>query len=208
VRLAVRNVNGELTPIPQLPVMEAWRTLGVRVSLDGNNAVEFVHLTQIATEWFTVMKAGQLTHEAADFSLHNIVLKQLEYPLVMTMLMERECNAIMQPILGAGLPAMGIVQMMARTVVHGPLQYRGLDIPNLYMEQLIACLQTLLQYGPQPEDVTDSLIQYMAEAFRLKMGVAGEVINALVALAPAVTDLWIKACWADMAQHDIHITYS
>jgi len=41
VKLAVRNVMGELTPIPQLPVMEGRQTLGVRVAPDGNNAAEF-----------------------------------------------------------------------------------------------------------------------------------------------------------------------
>jgi len=122
------------------------------------------------------------------------------------MLMEKECNTIMQPILAAGLPAMGIVWMMARVVVHGPLCYQGLDLPNLYMEQCIARLQTLLQYGLQAKDVTGSLIRYMAEAFRLELGIMGQVFNARVALAPIVTELWIKACWLNMAHHNIHIT--
>jgi len=104
------------------------------------------------------MKVGRLTHEAAAFSLCNVILKQLTYPLVTMMLTEKECTAIVQPILVAGLPAMGIVRMMAQAVVHGPLCYHGLDIPNLYTEQLLACLQALLQYSPQAEDVTGSLI--------------------------------------------------
>jgi len=149
---------GELTPIPQLTVMEGWHTLGVRVAPDGNNKAELEHLTQIVMEWFTAMKAGWLTHEAAAFSLWYVVLKQLEYPLVMTTLMEWECNTIMQPILAAALPEMGIVCTMAHAVVHGPLWYQGLDILNLHTEQLIAWLQTLLQYGLQLEDVTGSMI--------------------------------------------------
>jgi len=100
---------------------------------------------------------------------------------------------------------MGIVRTMARAVVHGPLRFQGLDIPNLYTEQLIARLQTLLQYGSQPEDVTGSMIRYTAEAFRLELGVAGELFEAPAALAAVVTDSWIKACWLDMVTHDIHI---
>jgi len=53
-------------------------------------------------------------------------------------------------------------------VVHGPLHYQGLDIPNLYTEQMIAQLTTLLQYGSQEEDVTGYLIRYTVEAFRLE----------------------------------------
>jgi len=206
VGLAVCNAAGQATPIPQLPVTEAQQTLGISVAPDGNNTAEFEHLTQIATEWFTMMKAGRLTHEVAAFSLRNVVLKQLEYPLVMMMFTEKECHSIMQPILAAGLLAMGIVRTLAWAVVHGPLQFQGLDIPNLYMEQLITCLQMLLQYGLQLEDVTGSMIRYMAEAFRLELGVAGELFDAPAALAPVVTDSWIKACWLDMVNQDIHIT--
>jgi len=76
----------------------------------------------------------------------------------MTMLTEKECNKIMKPILAAGLPAMGVVQTMAQVVVHGPLMYQGLDIPSLYMEQLVAQIMALLQYGSQLEDVMGRLI--------------------------------------------------
>jgi len=165
VQLKVRNAQGDLTNIPQLPVMEARRTLGVRVAPDGNNAAKFDHLIQIATEWYMVMKEDRLTHEADAFSVHNVILKQLTYPLVTMTFTGKECMAIMQPILVAGLPAMGIVRTMAQVVVHGPLCYQGLDIPNLYMEQLLAQLQALLQYSQQAKDVTGSLICYMAEAF-------------------------------------------
>jgi len=162
--LAVHNAAGQATSIPQLPVVDARQTLGIRVAPDGNNTAEFEHLNQIATEWFTKMKAGWLTHEVVAFSLRNVVLKQLEYPLVTMMFMERECNSIMQPILAAGLPAMGVVQILAWVVVPGPLWFQGLNIPNLYMEQLITRLQALLQYRLQLEDVTGRMIRYTAEA--------------------------------------------
>jgi len=121
------------------------------------------------------------------------------------MFTEKECMAIMQPILAAGLPAMGIVRMMARVVVHGPICYQGLNIPNLYMEQLLAWLQALLQYGQKAKDVMGSLLHYTAEAFQMEVGVTGAVFEAPIALAPAVTDSWITECWLDMAHHDIHV---
>jgi len=63
---------------------------------------------------------------------------------------------------------------MARDVVHGLLCYQGLDIQILYIEQMLAQLGTLLQYGPQEEDVTGSLIQYAVEAFWLEVGINWE----------------------------------
>jgi len=91
-------------------------------------------------------------------------------------------------------------------VVHGPLCYQGLNIPNLYTEQIIAWLQALLQYGPQAEDVMGSLLHYTAEVFQMEVGMTGPIFEAPIVLKPAVTNSWIKECWLDMAHHDIHIT--
>jgi len=43
-------------------------------------------------------------------------------------------------------------------VIHGPITYQGLNIPNLYVKQLITHILTLLQYGPQVADPTGTLI--------------------------------------------------
>jgi len=206
IPLQVRNAEGKLVTIPQLEVTEARRTLGVRVAPDGNNKAELEHLMQTASTWFTAMKAGRISHEAAVFSLKQVVLKRLTYPLVTTTFTEAECNTIMKPILAAGLPAMGVVRTLARAAVHGPVRYQGLEIPNLYTEQIVARITTLLQYGPQVDDITGSLIRFTAEAFRLELGITGQLFNAPVDLAPGITDSWIKATWLDMATHNIHIT--
>jgi len=59
VSLVVHNAAGKMSPIPQLLVIEACQTLGVRFAPDGNNDAKFEHLMQIASEWFMAMKAGQ-----------------------------------------------------------------------------------------------------------------------------------------------------
>jgi len=156
--LEVQNANGNLVAIPQLAVTEAQQTLGMRVAPDRNNKVELEHLMQTTSTWFTAMKAGRITHDASAFSLRQIVLKQLTYPLVTTTLTEAECSTIMKPILAASLPAMGVVRTLARAVVHGPVRYQGLEVPNLYTEQMVVRITTLLQYGPHDDDVTGSML--------------------------------------------------
>jgi len=39
----------------------------------------------------------------------------------------------------------------------------------------------------------------------MEVGVMGQVFEAPIALAPAITDSWIKECWLNMAHHDIHV---
>jgi len=67
MHLSVQNANGQMVMIPQLPVTEAQRTLGVRVAPDGNNKAELEHQMTTASNWFTAMKAGQITLEVATF---------------------------------------------------------------------------------------------------------------------------------------------
>jgi len=50
-----------------------------------------------------------------------------------------------------------------------------------------------------------SLIRYTVEAFQLEMGISGQMFEVPIQMAPAVTESWIKECWLDTVQHDIHI---
>jgi len=44
----------------------------------------------------------------------------------------------MQLVLADSLPKAGIVQMIPQALVHGPFQYGGLNILDLYTKQLIS----------------------------------------------------------------------
>jgi len=44
----------------------------------------------------------------------------------------------MAPLLQQGLACTGVVHTYPRALVHGPLNQGGLDIPHLYMEQILA----------------------------------------------------------------------
>jgi len=77
-------------------------------------------------------------------------------------------NAIqgnMHPILQQGLLKAGVVQMLSWTLVYRPLQYGGLEIPNLYTKQLVAQLLLLFWYGIQVTDSMGVLIWANSEVF-------------------------------------------
>ncbi len=62
---------------------------------------------------------------------------------------------------------------MPRAVDHRPLRFAGLDVPNLYTEQMVAQLLMLLKYGEQPADMTGLLILVVVESVKMKMGQCG-----------------------------------
>jgi len=168
--MQVPDDNNASIRIPELPPSEAQRTLGVWLAPDGNNADEFQHLLDVARSWNMSMSVAKVTHVAAKFGLQQVILWKLDYPLVMTTFTQKECHSIMSPILTAGLPAAGMIRTFPRAMVHGPWQWGGLNIPNLFTEQTTKHIHTLLKFGGAFDDMMGSLLQSTCKAFRLKVG--------------------------------------
>jgi len=178
----VPDKNSQPTKIPQLSPLEAHRTLRVWLAPDRNNADELQYLQDIAKSWHTSMSAAKVMHVAAEFSLCQVILWKLEYPLVATTLTQTECNTNMSPILTAGLPAAGLTQTFPRAIVHRPWQWGGLNISNLFMEQITKHIHTMMKFGGNMMDMTGILLQASCEAFQLEAGLKGAIIDLLEAV--------------------------
>jgi len=113
---------------------------------------------------------------------------------------------IMAPILRQGLPKAGVVCTFPRDLAHGPLDYGGLEITHLYMEQVITHVQTILRYGPDITDPMGILIHATAEAMQLETGFGGELLVAPLSLADHITPSWIKHVWT--STQDCGVTLS
>jgi len=163
--MLVPNDDNVTIPIPELNPLEARQTLGVQLAPDGNNKDKLWHLMDIACSWNSSMSAAKVTHAAAEFGLWQVILRKLEYPLVATTFTHKECQTIMSPILMAGLPVAGLTRTFPRAVVHRPWQWGGLNIPNLFTEQMTKHIHMLLKFGGELADMTGSLIQATDEAF-------------------------------------------
>jgi len=152
------------------------------------------------------MAVGRLNVTDATFSLKNVVLRKLCYPLTTTTFTKQQCQQIMTPILIQGLPKAGVVRTFPRALVHGPLEYGRLNIPKLFTEQIIAHVMTILQYGPDQQDPTGFLLHATGEAMRLEIGYTGELLAAPLILANNVTSLWLKHVWISTQEADILVS--
>ncbi len=152
------------------------------------------------------MVASWLSQVEALFSLKNVVLWKLNYPLVTTTLSEQQCHQIMSPILQQGLPKASVVCTFPRVLVHGPVKYGSLEIPKLYTKQIIAHITMLLRFRPEKTDLTGSLLHMTAEAMRLEVGYNGELLAAPLTLSENVTNSWMKHVW--ISTQSVGITVS
>jgi len=184
------NENERIT-IPRLETSEARRTLGGRLAPDGNNETEAQYLQEVAVEWARKMARTKLNRADAKFSLRQVLVPKLLYPLTTTDFLKEQCYTILKPILVSALLTMGINQHFPQAVVHGPQSHQGLEIPNLFMEQICAHIMTLLRFGSQHQDPTGHLIHINAEAFLLEAGLAGMPIGIYKYMTPS----WFTKTW-------------
>jgi len=142
------------------------------------------------------MSAAKVIHAAAEFGLCQMILQKLEYPLVASTLTQTKCNTIMIPLLAAGLPAAGLTWTFPRAIVHRLWQWRGgLNIPNLFMEQTMKHIHTMMKYGGNMMDMTGVLLQASCKAFQLKAGLLVSILNLPEAVYLYVTLTWATQTW-------------
>jgi len=186
------DAAGKLHTIPCLDVTEAQRTLGVRLTPDGNSMAELNYLRATSLEWKQKMEHAHLTHMDALFSLWSSILRKLAYPLAVTTFMEQQCAEVMKPILGARLPKIGCIRSMPRAIVHGPLEQAGLNIPNLYAKQALTQLVMLLGHGHSCSSQTGILLWALAKSMQLETGLVIEPFQTPKIFESLITNTWLK----------------
>jgi len=107
----------------------------------------------------------------------------------------------MAPILQQGLSQAGVICTYPQALVHGPLQYGGLDIPQLYTEQMhhSMCVDSVAIWS-RPRGPCQQLATATGEAIQLEVGYSGELLAAPLQLQDHVTDSWIKHVWISTQQ--------
>jgi len=203
--LSILDTDRHRTQIQRLDPSEACRTLGVRLAPDGNMLVELAYLVDVAKDWQRKMKNSHLGRLDGMFSLRNVLLRKMVYPLPATTFTSEQCRTIMSPILAQGLPSAGFIWTFPQALAHGPLKFCGINIPNLFMEQTLAHIHTLLKFSNKPHDLTGFLLRASGELMRLELGLTGQLFEAPLILQDEITDSWMKSTWIATREANIHM---
>jgi len=166
---------------------------------------ELAYLVDTAKAWQQKMKNSRLGRWESNFSLRNVIMQKLVYPLPATMFTQKQCKAIMSPILAQGLPLAGYIRTFPHALAHGPKKFCGVNIPNLYTEQTLAHIHTLLKFSNQPQDLTGFLLRATGETMRLETGLTRQLFEAPLILQDLVTDTRMKQTWIATRNTNIHL---
>lgn len=179
--------------------------LEVHLAPSGSEKVQFDSMMKKATEWAGEVNKSCLSCFAADIGLKTTIMKSLGYPLAAVCLSESQCDKIMQPVLKAALPKMGINRNTTRVYIYGPTKYQGLEIPNLYTDLGVARLQLLLIHGNCSTQLGRSLTTII-EGHQLECG----SLKSILCLdyrkyGMLVEDSLIKHAWELLLKSDLMI---
>jgi hypothetical protein len=152
--VSVEDLPGEFTltdsagarhPLQRYEPSHAEKTLGVFISMDGNEDAEIECLTQKCITFGAKMKASTCTKNEALYTFTASLLPALEYALPVTNLSESQWDKVLAPALVPSLHKAGVSKNISRPSLFGPTKYQGFGIKHPYFSQQIQHIATLFQ---------------------------------------------------------------
>ena len=112
----------------------------------------------------------------------------------------------MQPLLDAGLPALGINRHLTRSVVHGPRRFQGLGIPELWVLQGILKLWLAIAHG-DASTITGCSLRAALSLHTIKLGLPGHMFHQdFDKFGHLATQSWLTHVWIFCSAHNIQLT--
>ncbi len=119
---------------------------------------------------------SNLSREEALGSYLLYFIPQISFPLPVLTLSEQQCKNIQSPALLAVLPKLHFNRHTARSIIHGPELYGGLNLPTVYFLQCNGQLQLLVSHLCT-QDKTANLILIFMSTLQLLVGSATLFFN-------------------------------
>jgi len=140
----MHNHTQTLSPIKRLQASNAQWTLGIYLAPDGNNKTQLQILLTKTKTWADKAQTGHLNKVTAWLNLMSTILQQVHCVLLVTTLMQTQCNQVMAPCYCCRVPAAGIMSSFPSAILQAPYEYFGLGITNLYHKQGIQHILSIL----------------------------------------------------------------
>ena len=174
---------------------EARKMLGAYIAPDGNTKLQFTKLHDISKQWGHRVSNGYLSRFDVQNSFKLGLIPALQYPLGVGVLTEAQCDKLLVPAMSTLLNKMGVVKTVNRTIVHGPGQYGGFNIPNLYTIQGYHKIQMMLGHM-RKMDTTGDLIVIALATMQQELGITQQALSLQFDQYEfLVSPCWVKEVW-------------
>ena len=205
-KIIMKDMTNEEKTLKKIQPDEAIETLGVHLTTNGSDDIQFQVLRSKAVDWANkVKKGGMLSRNDAWICLQSTILRSLEYPLPVTCLTREQCTKIMTPVLDVALPGVGISRRFLHSYIHAPPECFGMDIPSLFTYQGSSHIDMLISHWNDGSTTAD-LLRSSIESLQIETGIQDNPLNSNFHIwKDTITPCWMTSTWEFMSQYKITV---
>ena len=203
--MEVRNEHGERETLAHLPTHEARRTLGVWQAADGNEKKQTEIMKEKIRTWADSINKSSLSKGDVHLGVKTSLYPSAMFGLMATTLSKDQCKEVFTPIRKMILPRMKICRNTPKALVHGPRDYGGLEIKDIYTLQGIAHMKAILAEASSPS-ATGKLMRILNEYHILEIGLCNTIYDMpFDTIKDCMTNTWMKRTLEFLWENDIEI---
>jgi hypothetical protein len=196
-----------LVQIKRIEPYEGFCTLGVHISPCGSNHCTLDILTTIVSDYSGKIISSFLTGAEALSAYKQYILPKLRYQPAVLSLRENECHKLLSLILMAILPKLHLNRHTARSIIYGPNELGGLDLPSLYTLQGIDKLPFFLGHL-RIQDRTGDLIKIDLAYIQLLMGSGSFFLHLPYKKYTWIEWGWMTSLWEFLSHTPLTLQYT
>jgi hypothetical protein len=196
--LHIKNEQGILQPIQQIPLTQRESVLGIMFS---QSKVEM--LCGKAQHWAEKVRTAHLSHQDAWYCLNTTVLKTIEYAIPAPTMSKKDIERSIRPILQIGLPKSWICQKISCHIVFTPLKFQGFRIKHPFVLQGTTNLRIMLS---DTNNLTSTLIGTSSHRLILEVGIGHNfLLKNEMAFNLIYTPSWIGSIRQMLSEYRIQV---
>ena len=178
--------------LTQLRTDEARRTLGVWQAADGNEEEQTSRMTKKAKKWSRAAMRSSLCRADVIIGIKTSLYPSVTFGMMATTLDEQQCKNVFKPIREHTLPKAGYSRSLPSTILHGPEEYGGVGLMDIYTIQGIEHVKALIDEGGK-DSPTGDLLTILATGHTLEIGRSGRIFEQdYDEIETLMTDSWMK----------------
>lgn len=187
--------------VPRLEPNTAYRTQGAHITVTGSMKKSVALNRQKSVEYAGLLGLSNLSRCEAYFSYILYFYPKISYALPISTFTQRECTFIQAPAKSALLPKIGINRNTSKNIIHGPHQFGGLQLQDIYTDQGIGQLRLLIGHLRRGGE-TSHLLRIAISIMQQRVGSSILFFN----LPYPKYDGWIETTWLTSLWKFLHIT--
>jgi ribonuclease HI len=133
--IVLKDSKGAISIIEFLSPDKPNKGLGYRLCPSGNQGPELEELVKKVTTVCNAVTSAHLSEKETRQALFQRLIPKISYPLHLTSFSRKECHSIDKIINKAFLPKSRLNRNTPRAIVHAPLRYGGMEVPDCYSLQ-------------------------------------------------------------------------